>query len=282
VVATAAGAGHLHVLDWAYDVGARSSIYYDLEGHTDLLQRAAEGGRTHVIDWMLRRGYRLRVSRAELGHQEYAALLAAVQGGHLRTLQSLHGYLLQALSPAQPQHRDSERRSMQRLRYTELAEEEEAVKLDDPHVPLYTRAPSSSMLCAAAARRGDLPMLRWLRIQARADWNVGVCAAAASGGHLDVLKWLRREGCPWDEGVCAEAACWGDLEMLRWLRGVDVATCSRAVCSDGIKDSSSSLDLPSSLVAPWDARVTAAAAEHGQFYVLRWLHTHRCPWDLRV
>ena len=50
----------------------------------------------------------------------------------------------------------------------------------------------------AAAERGDLEMLRWLRSEG-CPWNEETCTAAASEGHLDVLKYLHENGCPWNE-----------------------------------------------------------------------------------
>jgi len=47
-------------------------------------------------------------------------------------------------------------------------------------------------------------------------FDEGTCYAAARGGQLGVLKWLRERGCPWDEFTCEGAALNGHLEVLRW------------------------------------------------------------------
>ena len=51
------------------------------------------------------------------------------------------------------------------------------------------------LLCAAAARNGDLKELKALRAD-KWPWNEGTCANAAYGGHLEVLKWARENGAP--------------------------------------------------------------------------------------
>jgi hypothetical protein len=62
------------------------------------------------------------------------------------------------------------------------------------------------LLCAAAARIGDLEALKALRRAENFPWDELTCAYAAKGGHLEVLKWARANGCPWDRSTCAYAA----------------------------------------------------------------------------
>ena len=61
------------------------------------------------------------------------------------------------------------------------------------------RLSDERLLCAAAARVGDLEALKALRRAENFPWDEGTCAYAAEGGHLEVLKWARANGCPWDE-----------------------------------------------------------------------------------
>ena len=72
------------------------------------------------------------------------------------------------------------------------------------------------LLCAAAARSGQLEALKALR--AENFGTSGRAADAANGGHLEVLKWARENGCPWDERTCRGAAECGHLEVLKWAR----------------------------------------------------------------
>ena len=73
------------------------------------------------------------------------------------------------------------------------------------------------LLCAAAARNGDLKELKALRAD-KWPWGEKTCAHAARGGHLKVLKWLLENGCPWDATTCEYAAKGGHLEVLKWAR----------------------------------------------------------------
>jgi len=47
-------------------------------------------------------------------------------------------------------------------------------------------------------------------------WNELTCAAAARGGNFPALKWLREHGCPWDQNTTYYAAECGKVEMLDW------------------------------------------------------------------
>ena len=58
------------------------------------------------------------------------------------------------------------------------------------------RLSDERLLCAAAARVGDLEALKALRRAENFPWDERTCAYAAKGGHLEVLKWARENGCP--------------------------------------------------------------------------------------
>jgi hypothetical protein len=73
------------------------------------------------------------------------------------------------------------------------------------------------LLCAAAARNGDLEMLKAPRAN-DCPWNKWTCVEAAYGGHLETLKWFRENGCPWNATTCEYAAKGGHLEVLKWAR----------------------------------------------------------------
>ena len=51
------------------------------------------------------------------------------------------------------------------------------------------------LLCVAAARNGDLEMLKALRAN-DCPWDKATCWFAAEHGHLEVLKWARENGAP--------------------------------------------------------------------------------------
>ena len=67
------------------------------------------------------------------------------------------------------------------------------------------------LLCAAAARNGDLEALKALRAE-NFPWNGSTCAFAAQYGHLEVLKWARENGYPWREVTRRLAVSFGDVD----------------------------------------------------------------------
>ena len=73
------------------------------------------------------------------------------------------------------------------------------------------------LLCAAAARNGDLEGVKALRADG-CPWDARTCEYAAKHGHLEVLQWARANGCPWNARTCADAAKGGHLEVLKWAR----------------------------------------------------------------
>ena len=68
-----------------------------------------------------------------------------------------------------------------------------------------------SLVCAAAARTGQLEELKALRAE-KFPWDKWTCAYAAKGGHLEVLKWARANDCPWDARTRTYAASKGCVE----------------------------------------------------------------------
>ena len=107
------------------------------------------------------------------------------------------------------------------------------------------------LVCAAAARNGDLKELKALRADDY-PWNAWTCAFATQRGHLETLKWARENGCPWDEWTCAFAAEGGHLEVLQWAR------------ENG---------------CPWDEGTCMCAAIVGHLEMLKWARENGCPWD---
>ena len=113
---------------------------------------------------------------------------------------------------------DATGREIKNLSNVEAAELGEVSLLKDRH----SRGllPDWPLLCASAAKGGQLKVLQWLR-ENECPWDELTCRAAADGGQLEVLKWARANGCPWDEKTCAFAAEGGHLEMLKWAREND-------------------------------------------------------------
>ena len=67
--------------------------------------------------------------------------------------------------------------------------------LKDRHSRGLLKGDERSLVCAAAARTGQLEELKALRA-AKFPWDSWTCESAAEGGQLEVLKWARENGCP--------------------------------------------------------------------------------------
>jgi len=136
--------------------------------------------------------------------------------------------------------------------------------------------------CAAAARRGHLKVLVWLRSRG-CPWEGDTCRHAAGGGHLELLQWAVGSGCEWNRNVCYEAAKGGHLEVLRWARCVgfewDKLTCSAAAGGGHLEVLRWSKENGCS----WDKGTCKMAARFGHLEVLKWAREcGKCEWDLQV
>jgi hypothetical protein len=135
------------------------------------------------------------------------------------------------------------------------------------------------LLCAAAARIGDLEALKALRRAKKFPWDKRTCAYAALGGHLEVLKWALENGCPWDELTCALAAEGGHLDVLQWARVSgcpwDELTCAWAA----FEGHSEVLQWARANGCPWNEFTCLNAAKGGHLDILKWARESGCPWD---
>ena len=135
-----------------------------------------------------------------------------------------------------------------------------------------------NLVCAAAARIGDLQELKALRAD-EWPWDERSCASAAAVGNLEMLKWARDNGCPWDETTCAYAAKDGHLETLKWAREngcpCDERTCAKAAKRGQLEV----LKWARENGCPWDKATCEGAAKHGRLEVLKWARENGAPWD---
>ena len=143
------------------------------------------------------------------------------------------------------------------------------------------RLSEERLLCAAAARVGDLEALKAMRAE-NFPWDERTCAYAAKGGHLEVLKWARENDCPWDAKTCAWAARGGHLEVLKWARengcpwnGMTCSYAARGGHLDVLKWAREN-------GCPWDERTCEYAAMFGRLEVLKWARANGCPWTERA
>ncbi|KAL6057540.1 hypothetical protein QOT17_015386 [Balamuthia mandrillaris] len=88
---------------------------------------------------------------------------------------------------------------------------------------LQNGCPFDESLTAAAAARGNLKALQWLRQgekgeQGPCPWNAQVCNEAARYGYWKVLRWALAKGCSLDKDrVLLLATKNGQLRTLQWL-----------------------------------------------------------------
>ncbi len=207
-LARALGAGHLAVADWLVDEAGyplpqqeQAQDQDQEEEREHLWGVAAMGGNVDALRWLLLRGVPV----------DSCALPTAVGFGHLGAVRFLH----------------------------------EECGLGLEHVALWDAAGSRSIPTAqwllqagcrmgprayeAAARAGDVAMIRWLVLDAKCPWSQGTIAGVIKcwthepGNSIDELKaavrLLVEAGCPCDRmaGAADGAAITGRLPLLRYL-----------------------------------------------------------------
>jgi hypothetical protein len=123
-----------------------------------------------------------------------------------------------------------------------------------------------------------------------------MCAAAAKHGDLEMLKWLYNHGCQWDESTCI-GAMWTnskgrtvkqriadnakDLEILKYARDHGCPLTS-SVFEMAIKCNRTIMfDILHAKHCPWTEDLATTAASVGQCNILEWVHEHKLAinWD---
>ena len=78
--------------------------------------------------------------------------------------------------------------------------------------------PIDEEACAYAAGNGHLEVLKYLREEVKAPWDLGTATWAAQNGHLHILEYLvERKYDQYIEGACMLAAMYGHLDCLKYL-----------------------------------------------------------------
>ncbi len=138
-----------------------------------------------------------------------------------------------------------------------------------------------------AAEAGHLSVLQWMK-EHNISITTNASAPAARNGHLHILIWLKSISPSFISDATAPAAAErNNIEMLKWLResallvsGMQInAAAASAAASGHIEALEYLRGLPTRFNG-FD--VTAAAARNGHLAVLRWLRTHRYPWNSQV
>jgi len=77
------------------------------------------------------------------------------------------------------------------------------------------RFPPEAM--AAVSKRGNIPLLKWLKDN-KGKWDRTCWKLAAQYGHIDALQWLVKNGFPFDTSFPIKAIRAGRMEVLKWLK----------------------------------------------------------------
>jgi hypothetical protein len=130
-----------------------------------------------------------------------------------------------------------------------------------------------------AARGGHLHVLKHLFANRVAiDMRAG--AAAARIGDLDILKWFDEVGINWKhQSVYTAAADCGSVEMMHWFTdngAVYDAKVMKTAAENGHLNICKHLREQG---CGWDTSVTLSAKT---VEVLKWLHENGCPWDVEL
>ena len=105
-------------------------------------------------------------------------------------------------------------------------------KFDDPiHViKLFQKKyPWNPSTCSAAAYKGNLKLLRWLRLKG-CPWDDYTCTAAVKENHYEILKYAHENGCAWDRYTYAY--CFSEFGLYSYETYEEIPTKHR--CSDQI------------------------------------------------
>ena len=144
-------------------------------------------------------------------------------------------------------------------------------------------APSEAT-CQAAADHGHMHVLQHLH--AEGCMSGRVCdAAAARRGDLVMLKWAHEHGYSWDStDICKSAVYSHNAELMAWLvqqPGVELTADVMATAAQSGDKAMCELLLANQ--CPLDVQCCLCAAQagihkHGNFELLRWFRQHNCPW----
>eukprot|EP00882_Tetradesmus_deserticola_P007620 GHRQ01008025.1.p1 GENE.GHRQ01008025.1~~GHRQ01008025.1.p1 ORF type:complete len:391 (+),score=124.82 GHRQ01008025.1:1254-2426(+) len=240
--AAAAGAGHIHVLQWLRT--QRSQCPWDFTACT----AAARTPRNlHTLVWLRQQQPRCPWAGSEVW--EAAAASGCFETLHWLQSQRCPGFdspsicaaaagagqvaVLQWLQQQRPPCTYDESAVAAAAAGGHVSVLQWLKEREGPHSLLLLLRHTSAE-CTAAAAGGHLQALHFLRevLDPPCPFSTETAVAAASGGHLAVLQYLdqqqqeeRYSGTCWIPAVCAAAAAGGHLHVLQWLRNELDASC---------------------------------------------------------
>ena len=142
----------------------------------------------------------------------------------------------------------------------------------------------------AAARGGQLELMKWLHFDLNYPWSGSACRMAAGNGHLHVLQWLYHEARfdnvvgttaawdhqgSWSREMIWRAACGGHLNVLVWLN--DTINRLGFWAQAGDCDEAAKIGRLDILQYAHSKGVTITeaaarnAAENGHLHILQWM-----------
>jgi len=221
VCGAAAQSGHVDIIKLALK-SQEWSPYFTRQLAASISDGAGSGGQISVIQWaadcglLVAAAAAVAAARANQGHAILEMMMMSVQPEDMDAMLSDPGVCAAAAGGGHLE-------LLRELRAGEFPWDSDTCKeaAEGGHLAVleYARAKhcpwSSVVLNQAAARPGNIDMLRWM-CKNGCMLNPEACASAAYNGLLDNLEFLRSVPVDWDAGVCDAAAMQNHLPVLQW------------------------------------------------------------------
>jgi hypothetical protein len=222
----AAAMGRLDVLKWLWNHGHKCV-------HYETAYRAARYGHIHVLEWFfelpierqLRKDDEDRLDQGCLFGDPEILCMGAAQVGNIEVLK----FLREKGCPwgARTSTEACWYGQLELLKWLQkegcLCDLDGFLSKCGGHLDILKWMRETYPGCAFDARasirstsKNRLDCLMWLR-EHGCPWSENTMAHAAGKGNLEILKWAHENGCPWDDSTPNNAAITGKLESLEWL-----------------------------------------------------------------
>ncbi|GFH47595.1 hypothetical protein CTEN210_04070 [Chaetoceros tenuissimus] len=190
IAVSAASGGHVHILDWIYDMcGSIEYFLFDDDDVDDVI----DAGNFEVLKWCN------EVLDGTLDFERYGPTVAA--SGNVNALK----YLFEVSSD---KYFNKE--------ISKIAANDGNIKILEFCHQNFDN-PFNEKTCADSLHNKDkdqaLKVLKWLR-RHNCPWDESTCSAAASNNNMKALQWAKRNGCPWNQNTCNAAVVYNNLEIL--------------------------------------------------------------------
>lgn len=142
----------------------------------------------------------------------------------------------------------------------------------------------SKGLCARAAARGDLEMLKWLRDYG-CQWDSYTCMNSATKNSVNIVKWAILNGCPYDDvEIITSWVNARDVETVEWLleRGCPLDT---HLFFRGPYDNPArylTMEMVQLLLrhgCEWHSNLSSGVRRSGKLKLLAWIIDNGCPYN---